>query len=894
MNALAAKIFRDALDLTGAARAEFLHAACGADVELLTQVRKLLDAVDEDGLDALPIQGAADLAAVADGARFARLEAGIDVGPFRLVRELGTGGMGAVWMAERSAGFAQQVAIKWLHAGLSRSARERFARERALLARLEHPGIARIVDGGSSFDADWYAMEYVDGETLADYAQRRPLTLEAILKLISALCDAVQFAHQQLIVHRDLKPSNVMIAASGQPKLLDFGVAKALGETDLTQSAAPMTFAYAAPEQIKREPVTTQTDVYALGVILYELLTGARPHKPRGDGSLSLLQAITDTDVAAPSASLMTRTGSVRIKPAALKGDLDTIVLKALNREPARRYASAQALKEDLERFLALQPIVARPDARLYRLGKFVRRHRATVALSALALVAILGFAAHSALSATRAERARVVAEQEAARAQAVQNFLTDLFANQRPDVAQGRAISAKDLLDDAERRLMAPDAVESLEVRAALLDTLARLRYDLNDFDAALRHNEASIALAQTRFGERSTPHGLAVIERADTLWWLGRIDETLRECTRGLEVLRRATDQRDTELELAHQIALINCADSYRSADQFEQTRALQDEAAARAGPSPSDEFSAMLLRSRAKLANAEGDYGGAIALNSALIDRLERDPKTAPSDLATLRHGRGLAHFVLGDPHAARADLQAALDSHLKTFGPNAVHVASSRRTLALVLEDLGEHARARTEMQTALAVAQAHFAPTGADFVLTHSAAGQLAWQQGDAPRAEALLATALAANQRGYGVNHSRSVEMRLWRAEIALDRGAFAAADGWLNGLPNAVSPPRLALERDRLALKAARLNHHPAAMTDRRAVLRATLDAARFATAPAQADALIELALSDLALNDTAQLGRAVDALKPIVDSIPHATQRGRRARAALVALIR
>ena len=265
-----AQIFRDALDLIGVDRGAFLDVACAGDVELRAEVERLLALAFKIG--DMPAMVRPALTELTDAATDIRLDAhqiGATIGAFRLLLPIGSGGMGAVWLAERIEGFSQQVAIKWLHAGLSRSARARFKRERETLAKLEHPGIARIIDGGSDLDADWYAMEFVDGLALDQYVTSNNLDLGARLKLVIQLCDAVQYAHQNLIVHRDLKPANVLVSADGAAKLLDFGVAKSLQlGAYLTASRAPMTFAYAAPEQIKNERSTTATDVYALGVIL--------------------------------------------------------------------------------------------------------------------------------------------------------------------------------------------------------------------------------------------------------------------------------------------------------------------------------------------------------------------------------------------------------------------------------------------------------------------------------------------------------------------------------------------------------------------------------------------------------------------------------------------------
>ena len=374
-------LIEQALDLASTQERERLLEAC-ADAALAAEARVLLGLqAQAERLD----QATIGVAQIDDALRLPE-----HIGPYRILGLLGSGGMGAVYHGVRDDGsFRKDVAIKIVRDAYSAEQRTRFARERELLARLEHPAIARILDGGSTEAGQpWMAIERVDGVPLDQYVRQRQLPLRERIELLLRVVDAVQFAHQNLIVHRDLKPANVLVQASGEPKLLDFGIAKLLGEVEHTQTAgrAPMTFAYAAPEQIKGDPVTTATDVYALGVMLYELLTGERPHKAKGDNPLSLLQAITDTDATAPSESLRRRgsttTQSIDIR--ALRGDLDTIVLKALSRDPARRYPSAQALRDDLDRYLNNRPINARPDAFSYRARKWVQRNRLSAAIALL------------------------------------------------------------------------------------------------------------------------------------------------------------------------------------------------------------------------------------------------------------------------------------------------------------------------------------------------------------------------------------------------------------------------------------------------------------------------------------------------------------------------------
>ena len=415
------------------------------------------------------------------------------IGPYRILGLLGTGGMGAVYHGVRDDGsFRKDVAIKVVRDVYSAEQRMRFARERELLARLEHPAIARILDGGTT-DAGqpWMAIERVDGLPLDQFVRDRQLRLRERMALLIRILDAVQFAHQNLIVHRDLKPANVLVQSDGMPKLLDFGVAKLLGEVEHTQTAgrAPMTFAYAAPEQIRGDTVTTATDVYALGVMLYELLTGERPHKAKGENSLSLLQAITDTDATAPSECLRRR-GSETLTARGmnvreLRGDLDTIVLKALSRDPARRYASAQVMRDDLDRYLNNRPIQARPDTFGYRAKKWIRRNRLSAAIATLASIGIL-------IAALLVIQERNRAIKNAQVAEATKRFVLKAFTGANRWVT-GENLTARDLalrgLAEVETELK-----DQPEARIEMYEVLAKAFYASGPLQSAIQATEAQI----------------------------------------------------------------------------------------------------------------------------------------------------------------------------------------------------------------------------------------------------------------------------------------------------------------------------------------------------------------------------------------------------------------
>ncbi len=382
---------------------------------------------------------------------------GVRIGSYRTLHELGRGGMGTVYLAERDDGsFAQQVALKVIKRGMDTDEIiRRFVAERQILAQLVHPNIARLLDGGSTPDGrPYFVLEHVEGEPIGVYCERHRLDVEARLRLFLDVCAAVAFAHRNLVVHRDLKPANILVDAEGTPKLLDFGIAKLLapapGEDGLTLAAgagAPMTPDYASPEQREGRPVTTATDVHGLGLLLHELLTGwtsAAAARRLGDTAARLPSRIVRA-LAAPGLPLEPARLARR-----LEGDLDTILLKAIDPEPDRRYASARELAEDIERHLADRPVRARRATLAYRLGRSIRRHR----LASAFLLAILVSAALALYQAEQTRRQRDHAERQRRRAEAVSSFLVNLFKAADPTRSRGANVPVRDVLDEGLRQL--------------------------------------------------------------------------------------------------------------------------------------------------------------------------------------------------------------------------------------------------------------------------------------------------------------------------------------------------------------------------------------------------------------------------------------------------------
>ena len=328
------------------------------------------------------------------------------IGPYRVIREIGRGGMGVVYLGERADGeFRKSVAIKLITTGVRDPGLERrFRRERQILATLEHPGIARMLDGGATSEGQpYFVMEYVEGQSLPAWSEQRKCGIEERLKLFLQVCDAVEYAHQRLIVHRDLKPGNILVAGDGICKLLDFGLARmtdAPADEELTQTGMPlMTPAYASPEQVRGEPFAVSSDVYSLGVILYELLAGRRPYELKSSSLVELAQVICERDPLPLSQSADPRWKR------RLAGDLENIVAKSLAKEPRLRYASVAELGADLRRHLDGRPLSARPATFRYRFGKWLRRHRVAAPVGALAAVLIVGFGVAAWWEARSAER---------------------------------------------------------------------------------------------------------------------------------------------------------------------------------------------------------------------------------------------------------------------------------------------------------------------------------------------------------------------------------------------------------------------------------------------------------------------------------------------------------
>jgi serine/threonine-protein kinase len=537
--------------------------------ELHTRVRALLDADAE-----ATRTGFMAVNKGREGAAVATLAAGTHLGPYRVVRELGSGGMGEVWLAQRDDGLYQgEVAVKTLHPFFAHGAmRERFLREAQLLGKLAHPNIARLLDAGVSDGVVFLVLEYVRGEALDAYCDARQLGIDARLKLFGEVCAAVAHAHANLVVHRDIKPSNILVTAEGQVKLLDFGIGKIMEpdregreRTELTRVTGRIfTPEFAAPEQILGEPVTTATDIYSLGTLLYVLLAGTRPfgdlsgtrveHAVLHDEPRSLSAAAGVNEAIAAHRGLT----PPRLRRA-LAGDLEDIVQLAMRKAPAQRYGSVLGLAEDLARYRRHEPVRARAGSRAYRMNRYVRRHRVAAAAVLGVILASVAGVAGVIYQAREAREQAHLATLEAQKATKVKNYLLQIFeanSTRHPDGAEARKTTAEELMDIATKEII-EDRSQDPDLRLEMMTVLTDINGQMEKFDAQDALGRERIRLAEEQFGEADIRLADALNDRGEYLRGRGRAAEARAAVQRAVQLREAQGDSSSwtrgvSELEL------------------------------------------------------------------------------------------------------------------------------------------------------------------------------------------------------------------------------------------------------------------------------------------------------------------------------------------------------
>lgn len=708
-----------------------LRELAAGDAALEAELSSLVEAYEEPPAiladPFAPDPGSAEAAAPDPDARLGTL-----VGGYRLTERLGQGGMATVYRGvKEDATFEHQVAVKLVRPGMdSQALLGRFRDEQRILSSLNHPNIARFFGGGVAEDGQPYIlMELVDGRPLDRFCDDRRLSVEARLELFCRVCDAVEHAHGRLVVHRDLKPSNVLVTEDGTVKVLDFGVAKLLGqaEADLTALTVlygvPLTPEFAAPEQLQAEEATTTTDVYALGVVLYDLLAGSRPFPLASLLPLERARKVLETDPERPSTRAVNPrepASPVPLKRDAastapspeeiaerrsttpqrlrkrLEGDLDTIVLKALRRESERRYPSAAALREDVERHLRDLPIRARPETWTYAFGRFLRRNRTAAALSALLFLSlILGLGL--ALAGQRA------AQREAATSARVVDFLVDAFRTADPTFGDGADVTAIDIVDRAAEKIRS-DLDAEPAVRARLLNVLGQSSRALGDFARAEELVEESLRLSRRHAGPEA-PETLATRSLLATVYRdSGRGPEAealFQEVLETEQSLRpgsplHGTTANDYGMLLADRGDLDAAEALYRTALEIHR----------RQGPEGEGEV-IRTLNNLALVYSRQGDLEEAGTMLREVLDRLRRQRSSPSVDVATALNN--LAGIVRrqGDLAEAERLFREALELRRTVLGEDHPDVAQSRNNLGTILYYKDDHEGAAREFEGALA-------------------------------------------------------------------------------------------------------------------------------------------------------------------------------------------
>lgn len=753
-------LFAEALECPVEARAEFVDERCPpgsplrADLEGLLRHHAAAGTFLEEPLREL-------------GARLVskgRVGLPERIGPFRIIREIGRGGMGTVYEGERDeGGFEQRVAIKIIRRGMDTDeVHRRFLLERQVLARLDHPHIARLLDGGVTADGrPYFVMEYIEGVPLAEHLSRSARDLEERLRLFRSVCHAVHYAHQNLVLHRDLKPSNILITPEGQPKLLDFGVAKLLdtdevleadqaGEVDqaVQPDQAPgadvapdhhtradsryLTPGFASPEQLRGAPLTTASDVYGLGLLLFGLLTADRPFPERTSGVGVDLQATLDREAPRPSAVAAEKGAEAPIAASRLRGDLDVIVTSALRADPERRYESAERLSADVERYLDGLPIVARADSVGYRLGKFVRRHRWGVGASVVAGVGVV-----AALAVFAAQSVRIAGERD--KAQRVTALLVDLLQGSDPAEALGDTLTARAMLDRSEARIETELSGQP-EVQAALFDVVGGLYHSLGLPEQAEPPLRRAVAIRREVLGAEHVDVAQSLNALAGVLDSRGHFDEAQEGFEEALRIRR----------------------------DRFRSPHPAIAESL--------NDLGQLLLFARQDFAGAEPLLVEALDMRRRLFTPPHRDVAESVHNVALLDQLRGR--------YAEAADLyRESLEMRRSLFGETHPALVATLNNLALVLQAQGHYREAEPLLRESLGLRERLLGPSNPQVSLAMANLALTLRARGDADEAERLLRASLDLATTGFGESHPRTATIASNLADVLRDRGSWAEAE---------------------------------------------------------------------------------------------------------------
>jgi tetratricopeptide (TPR) repeat protein len=717
-----------AFDLSQDERVPWLASLRHRDSELAADLESLL--AEQDTIQRAHFLEGAALPASPPGAL-----AGFRVGAYTLMSQLGSGGMGTVWLAERSDGrFTRNAAVKLLNPALFGRGEARFKQEGSLLARLTHPNIAHLMDAGlTSTGQPYLVLELVDGEHIDEYCTRRNLPVEDRVLLFIDVLRAVAHAHANLIVHRDLKPSNVLVRGDGVVKLLDFGIAKLLDDEQhespsrvTAEGVRALTPEYAAPEQLTGGPITTATDVHALGVLLYVLLGAPNPAAGSSGSPADLIRVIVETDP--PRLSTVAPNGR------ALRGDLDNIVAKALKKRPADRYASVTAFADDLQRYLRREPVSARADTLMYRAGKFVQRRRAAVmsaALVVLIIATLVGF--YTVRLTTERDRARF----EADKAAKITELLTSLLTGADPYATRDAEPTVRNILDAGAERVQ-KELTDQPELKAEMLTVIGRVYQRLGLLDVAKPLLEQALSLERrsergdtVQLARSLTEFGVLLRERGDAVAAMPVLED-------GLAMRRRLLGNVDKDVA----ISLV------------ELGRALEDEG--------------MIDR-------AEATFREALDIRQRVFGEVHRETSTSKAELALLLLKRG-------DLAAAEPLFREALDTSRKVLSADHPNVGAGWNNLGLLFLEKGDFVAAEPMLREAVAIRRKQFGDTHPSLSLSMGNLAVSLREQGKLDEAEAVLEQARTLYRDAPGNNDVEIARLSFNLGKVHLARKQAAAA----------------------------------------------------------------------------------------------------------------
>jgi eukaryotic-like serine/threonine-protein kinase len=810
-------------------REDFLRQACEGDDFLRSEIESLLSSFDGAStfLEDCP---AADLLSAQP-----RTMAGKRIGAYRIIREIGHGGMAVVYLGERDdQNFRKRVAIKMVKPGIgTEQVLQRFRNERQTLAALEHTNIVKLLDGGNTPDGlPYFVMEYVEGTPIDEYCDAGRLSIADRLQLFRTVCSTVQYAHQSLVIHRDLKPANILITNEGVPRLLDFGIAKLLSpecqQTRLVTRADSrlMTPEYASPEQVRGEPITSATDIYSLGVLLYELLTGSRPYNAANGSWSEIERSICETEPPRPSTKtsrdrerLRTNAEKRSAEPKQLvrilRGDLDSITMKALEKDPGRRYTSASELSADAGKYLAHEPVSVRPPSATYRAGKYVRRHPVGVAVAAGIVLLLAGFAVTQSVQLRRITRERD-------RANRVTEFMEGMFKTSDPREARGNSITAREVLDkaskgidrgltkdpqlqaqmmqvmgDVYRNLGLLEPAQKLfersgEIRLRVLgpenantlrsqDDLAWILTQRGQFDAAEKLGRETFATRVRVFGREN----LDTLKSMSNLGWTldreGHYAEAEKLDREVLDTRRRLgkTEDRETAAIMNNLAATVGHEGHYADAEKLK--RETLDLRRRILGPEDPDTLTAM--NNLAFTLQQEGHFGEAEKLQRDTLDMQRRI--LGPEHPDTLRSINNLAKVLFHEGHLPESEQlqRTALDTKRRILGPEHQDTLWAMQDLAQTLQGEGQYSEAEKLQRQTLEIQRRVLGPNRPNTLGTMSNLADTLGKEGHYTEAERLLRETLDEMLRVLGPEHPDTLITTAGLAEALEKEGRYDEAE---------------------------------------------------------------------------------------------------------------